>query len=116
MPDPGILINGIVLKEAKASSEIENVITTHDKLYQALTLKNIAVDKDTKEVLRYREALFVGQRYIQQKGFLNTNGIVMVQRELEENDAGIRKLPGTALKNDATGEIIYTPPDDQEAI
>ncbi len=116
LPNPNILINSIVLKEAKASSEIENVITTHDKLYQALTLKNITVDKDTKEVLRYREALFVGQKYIQQKGFLNTNSIVEVQRELEENDAGLRKLPGTALKNEVTGEIIYTPPDNQEAI
>jgi len=52
LPNPDILINSIVLKEAKASSEIENVITTHDKLYQALTLKNAQVDNDTKEVLR----------------------------------------------------------------
>lgn len=116
LPNPQILINGIVLKEAKASSEIENVITTHDKLYQALTLKNPKVDQNTKEVLRYREALFTGQEYIRQKEFLNTNGIIQVQRELVENDAGIRKLPGTALKNDATGEIIYIPPDNQQAI
>jgi len=116
LPNPSILVNSIVLKEAKASSEIENVITTHDKLYQALTLKSAEVDKDTKEVLRYREALFTGQKFIRQKGFLNTNGIVKVQKELEQNDAGIRKLPGTALKNDARGKIIYTPPDNPEAI
>ena len=116
LPNQSILINGIVLKEAKASSEIENVITTHDKLYKALTLKDIKVDGATKEVLRYREALFMGSRFIKEKGFLNTNGIIKVQRELEENDAGIRKLPGTALKNDITDQIIYTPPDSQEAI
>lgn len=116
LPNQSILINGIVLKEAKASSEIENVITTHDKLYQALILKDNNVDGATKEVLRYREALFVGYNYIKQKGFLNTNGIIKVQGELEENNAGIRKLPGTALKNDLTNEIIYTPPDSQEAI
>jgi Fic family protein len=116
LSNQSILINGIVLKEAKASSEIENVITTHDKLYQALILKDNNVDGATKEVLRYREALIVGYNYINQKGFLNTNGIIKVQRELEENDAGIRKLPGTALKNDLTNEIIYTPPDNQEAI
>ncbi len=116
LPNQNILINSVVLQEAKASSEIENVITTQDKLYKAITLKDIEVDKDTKEVLRYREALFTGQKFIQQKGFLNTNGIVKVQKVLEQNDAGIRTLPGTALKNGATGETIYTPPDDSAAI
>ena len=116
LPNPSILINGIVLKEAKASSEIENVITTHDKLYKALTLKNDKIDGATKEVLRYREALFMGVKFIKDKGFLNTNGIVNIQQVLEENDAGIRKNPGTVLKNDLTDEIIYTPPDDREAI
>lgn len=116
LPNQNILINGIVLKEAKASSEIENIITTHDNLYDALTLKNGHVDKETKEVLRYKEALFTGQKYIEQKGFLNTNGIVEIQMVLEQNNAGIRKLPGTALKNGSTGETIYTPPDDTEAI
>lgn len=116
LPNQNILINSVVLKEAKASSEIENVITTQDKLYKAITLKDIQVDHDTKEVLRYREALFTGQKFIQQKGFLNTSGIVKMQKELEQNDAGIRTLPGTALKNGATGEVIYTPPDDRDTI
>lgn len=116
LPNQSILINSIVLKEAKASSEIENIITTHDNLYKALTLKDSKVDSATKEVLRYREALFVGYNYIKEKKFLNTNGIIKVQRTLEQNDAGIRKLPGTALKNDLTNETIYTPPDSQEAI
>ncbi len=116
LSNQSILINGIVLKEAKASSEIENVITTHDKLYKALTLKDTNVDGATKEVLRYREALFMGVNFINKKGFLNTNGIVEIQKILEENDAGIRKNPGTVLQNDLTNEVIYTPPDDREAI
>lgn len=116
LPNQSILINGIVLKEAKASSEIENVITTHDKLYKAITLKDTNVDGATKEVLRYREALFTALNFIKNKGFLNTNGIIKIQQILEENDAGIRKNPGTVLKNDLTDEVIYTPPDDRDSI
>ncbi len=116
LPKQSILINGIVLKEAKASSEIENVITTHDKLYKALTLNDEKVDSATKEVLRYREALFTGFKFVKEKGFLSTNGIIEIQQVLEGNNAGIRKLPGTALKNDLTDEIIYTPPNDPVAI
>jgi len=111
LPNADILINAIVLKEAQASSEIENVITTQDKLYQALYSKSDKPDSATKEVLRYREALLMGNALIKKKGFLNTNGIIDIQKELEENNAGIRKLPGTALVNEATDEIIYTPPD-----
>jgi len=99
LPNPQILINAIVLKEAQASSEIENVITTHDKLYQALYAKSEKPDVATKEVLRYREALLMGQRLVKTKGFLHTNGIVAIQKELDENNAGIRKLPGTSLVN-----------------
>ncbi len=116
LPNPNILINAIVLKEAQASSEIENVITTQDKLYQALFAKSEKPDLATKEVLRYREALLMGTKLIKTRGFLNTNGIIAIQEELEENDAGIRRLPGTALVNDLTSEIIYTPPDSYDVI
>lgn len=116
LPNPNILINAIVLKEAQASSEIENVITTQDKLYQALFAKSEKPDLATKEVLRYREALLMGTKLIKTRGFLNTNGIIAIQEELEENDAGIRRLPGTALVNDLTSEIIYTPPDSYDII
>jgi len=112
LPNPAILINALVLKEAKASSEIENIITTDDKLYQAMTLKGQLVDTATKEVLYYRQALYTGYRFINEKGFLSTNGIVQIQQELEQNQAGIRRLPGTSLRNDRTNQVIYTPPDD----
>jgi Fic family protein len=116
LPNPNILINAVILKEAQASSEIENVITTQDKLYQALYAKSTKPDGATKEVLRYREALLMGARLIKERGFLNTNGIIAIQKELEENNAGLRILPGTALINDLTNEVIYTPPDNFETI
>ncbi len=116
LPNPNILLNAIILKEAKASSEIENVITTQDKLYQALSVKNTQIDSATKEVLRYREATLYGFHFIQKRGFINTNAIIETQRILEENNAGIRKLPGTALRNAATGKVIYTPPDDYDTL
>lgn len=111
LPNPNILINVVILKEAQASSGIENVITTQDKLYQALYTKSAKPDAATKEVLRYREALLMGTLLIKEKGFLNTNGIITIQKKLEENNAGLRRLPGTALVNDLTNEVIYTPPD-----
>jgi Fic family protein len=116
LPNPVILLNAVILKEARASSEIENVITTQDKLYQALSAKGAETDAATKEVLRYREAMLFGYQFIQQKGFINTNTIVTIQKILEENNAGIRKLPGTALRNASTNKVIYTPPDDHEVI
>lgn len=116
LPNQNILINAIILKEAQASSGIENIITTQDKLYQALYAKSAKPDVATKEVLRYREALLMGTQLIKEKGFLNTNGIIAIQKELEENNAGLRRLPGTALINDLTNEVIYTPPDNFDTI
>ncbi|TDQ08124.1 Fic family protein [Pedobacter metabolipauper] len=116
LPNSSILLNAVILKEARMSSEIENVITTHDKLYQALSASGPQIDHATKEVLRYREAMLTGFKVIVQKGFLNINGVLAIQETLEENKAGLRKLPGTSLKNAITGEVIYTPPDDYDKI
>ncbi|MEN9914767.1 MAG: hypothetical protein RL528_1531 [Bacteroidota bacterium] len=116
LPNPEILLNAVVLKEARASSEIENVITTQDKLYQALSAKGDQIDTSTKEVLRYREAMLFGFRTIQKKHILTINTIIEIQQILEENNAGIRKLPGTALRNSVTGKVIYTPPDQTDVI
>lgn len=116
LPNPEILLNAVILKEARASSEIENVITTQDKLYQALSAKGIQIDGATKEVLRYREAMIYGAGFIKKKGFLSINTIIEIQKILERNNAGIRKLPGTVLRNASTGKAIYTPPDNLDAI
>lgn len=116
LPNPSILLNAVILKEARISSEIENVITNHDKLYQALSATGTQIDHATKEVLRYREAMLAWFETIMLKGFLNTNGILAIQEILEENKAGLRRLPGTSLKNAVTCEVIYTPPDDYDTI
>ncbi|WP_461098585.1 Fic family protein [Spirosoma luteolum] len=116
LPNQAILVDALVLKEAKASSEIENIITTSDRLYQALTTKGRLVDNATKEVLRYRQALYTGFRFVRERGFLTTNAVIAIQQELEANQAGIRRLPGTALRNDRTNEVIYTPPDDPDVL
>lgn len=116
LPNPAILINALVLKEAKASSEIENIITTNDELYRAMTAGEGPTDKATKAVLHYRRALYTGYRFIKENGFLSTKGILQIQQELEQNRAGIRRLPGTSLRNDRTKQVIYTPPDDPDVL
>lgn len=85
-------------------------------MYQALSAKGLEPDPATNEVLRYREAALFGFNFIKQKGFLSTNAIIEIQKILKENNAGIRKLPGTALRNASTSKVIYTPPDDYETI
>jgi len=111
LPNPTILLNAAILKEAKTSSEIENIITTQDRLYTALSAKGVQIDSATKEVLRYREALIYGMSFIKENEFLSINAIVEIQSRLEDNNAGLRKFPGTALINSKTGRVIYTPPD-----
>jgi Fic family protein len=116
IPNDRMLVNAIVLKEAQASSEIENIITTQDKLYQALSVKDHNTDPATKEILNYREALWKGHSLLQRNNLLTTNAIVEIQEHLEGDSAGIRKLPGTALVNDRTGETVYVPPDNPATI
>ena len=116
MPNQAILINAVVIQEAKDSSEIENIITTQDALYRALTVDSGIIDAHTKEVVNYREAIFNGAQSIKKKHVLTVNDMVEIQTIIVGNNAGIRKLPGTALANDATGKIIYTPPDNNNTI
>ncbi|NQT60472.1 MAG: Fic family protein [Bacteroidetes bacterium] len=116
IPNENILLDAIILKEAKASSEIENIITTHDKIYQAMLKRDNKYDTATKEVLNYREATWKGYKLICENNILTTKTIVQIQETLEKNKAGIRKLSGTTLMNDTTGEIIYIPPDDERTI
>lgn len=115
IPNEAILINSLILQEAKDSSEIENIITTHDELYQSsLDLDNIT--QATKEVQNYSCALLKGFELVKEHSLLLTRHIVEIQQELEGNVAGIRKQAGTVLKNQATGEIIHTPPQDEATI
>jgi len=116
IPNQAMLINAIVLQEAKDSSEVENIITTQDELYKALTVNKKNVSPETKEVVNYRKAIFHGFDLAKKQGFLRVNDIASIQQELVDNTAGIRSTPGTVLKNDKTGEVIYTPPQDKAEI
>ena len=116
IPNQGMLINAVVLQEAKDSSEIENIITTQDELYKALTVNKSHISPATKEVVDYRKAIFHGFELAKRQGFLRVNDIVDIQQVLVDNTAGIRRTPGTVLKNDTTGEIVYTPPQDKAEI
>src|SRR6056297_1398311 len=116
IPNQGMLINAIVLQEAKDSSEIENIITTQDELYKALTVNKTHVSPETKEVVNYRKAIFHGYDLAKKQGFLRVNDIVGIQQKLADNTAGIRSTPGTVLKNDKSGEVVYTPPQDKAEI
>lgn len=116
IPNQAMLINAVVLQEAKDSSEIENIITTQDELYKALIIHQSTVTSDTKEVINYRKAIFHGYDFIKSQGFLRINDILSIQQQLVNNTAGIRSLPGTVLKNDTTGEVVYTPPQDKGEI
>lgn len=116
IPNQAMLINAVVIQEAKDSSEIENIITTQDELYKALTVNKTKISSETKEVVNYRKAIFHGFDFVKRQGFLRVNDIVSIQQELVDNTAGIRSTPGTVLKNDKTGEIVYTPPQDRAEI
>ncbi len=116
IPNQAMLINATVLQEAKDSSEIENIITTQDELYKALTVNKSRISPETKEVVNYRKAIFYGFELAGKQGFFRINDIIAIQQELVDNTAGIRSTPGTVLKNDKTGEIVYTPPRDKEVI
>lgn len=115
MPNPPILINAITINEAKDSSAIENIVTTHDEIYKAMSTSN-SIDSAAKEVVDYRSAILLGYHLVMVKGFLNTNIILEIQKQIEHNNAGIRRLPGTVLKNDKTGEVVYTPPETEKEI
>ncbi len=116
IPNQVMLINAIVLQEAKDSSEIENIITTQDELYKALTVNKSNISPETKEVVNYRKAIFTGFEIVKRQGFLRINDIIEIQQNLVDNTAGIRSTPGTFLKNEATGEIVYTPPQEKKEI
>ena len=112
IPNQNILLNTLSLQEAKDSSAIENIITTDDELYKSDALTQSFASHAAKEVYNYVAALKNGFEEIKKTELLTNNSILEIQARLEENKAGFRKLPGTALKNDRTGETVYTPPQD----
>lgn len=115
IPNQSILISTLPLQEARSSSEIENVVTTNDKLYEAVASSATHYDPQTKEVLRYREALWEGYSQLNKRGILTTSLFIRIYQIIKETDAGIRVTPGTKISN-SKGEIIYTPPEGENII
>jgi len=117
IPNENILVSTLTLQEAKDSSEVENIVTTQDDLYQgaAESLSDFVANAATKEVLNYREALQYGFHLVKEKGVLTSSVIKEIQKKLEHNSAGFRSLPGTTLKR-SDGKTVYTPPQDKQTI
>lgn len=115
IPNQHILINAITINEAKDSSAIENIVTTHDDIYKVLTESGFK-EEAAKEVVDYRRAIWRGYELIKEKGFISTNVLVELQSMIEPNKTGIRKTAGTNLVNSKTGKIIYTPPQSESEI
>lgn len=117
IPNENILVSTLTLQEAKDSSEVENIVTTQDDLYQgaAESFSSYVANAATKEVLNYREALQHGFYLVKEKGVLTSSVIKEIQKMLEHNSAGFRSVPGTALKR-SDGKTVYTPPQDRQTI
>jgi Fic family protein len=114
LPNSGILLDTLAIQEAKDSSEIENIITTHDELFAFD--KSSATAGAAKEVQNYVAALRVGTQEVTVSGLIRLATVLRVQAEVEQNNAGLRKLPGTVLKNQSTGTVVYEPPQDAQLV
>lgn len=116
IPNRNLLIEPLSVREAVASSGIENINTTVAEIFQAELFPDKTQSKAQKETLYYKDALLVGFALIQTQGFLHTNSFLEIQKILEPNKAGIRKLPGTSIMNTSTGEVLYTPSEGEDII
>jgi Fic family protein len=114
IPNESILIDTLGLQEAKDSSAIENIITTEDDLFQGDVVSGHFPSAATKEVHHYASALKIGLARVRVQKFLRLADVLEIQAALEQNRAGIRKLPGTVLKNQQTGNVVYEPPQPPE--
>lgn len=115
LPNPTLFLDTIYLQEAKASSEVENIITTNDELYKSLVADRKVENSATKEVLSYKEALWLGLEQLKKKPVITTNLCISIVQCIKQNTASIRVTSGTTLSN-TKGEVIYTPPSGEAVI
>ena len=115
IPNSAVLVNALPLLEARASSEIENIVTTTDKLFEFADIAEDRADAATKEALRYRTALYEGTKMVQ-RGMLTTDMAIQICSTIKGMELDIRAEPGTRLKNRMCGEVIYTPPEGQKLL
>ncbi len=114
MPNQAMLIDSLVLQEARASSEIENILTTNDEIFKAASDESLPASGEAKEVLRYRQALNHGFRQIKSRP-LATGLFIEIAQLIKQTDFGLRRMPGTRIAN-SRGETIYTPPEGEAVI
>ena len=115
IPNQAMLIHSIPTLEAQASSEIENIVTTADRLFRYASHGDANADPATKEALNYRKALYVGSDLLQRRP-VSTAMAETICSIVKGIDMNVRKVPGTALVNQKTGETIYTPPEDERRL
>ena len=115
IPNSAVLVNALPLLEARASSEIENIVTTTDKLFEFADIAEDRADAATKEALRYRSALYEGTKMVR-RGMLTTDMAIQICSTIKGLQLDIRADSGTKLKNRLSGEIIYTPPTGQKLL
>ncbi|MCH7898326.1 MAG: Fic family protein [Proteobacteria bacterium] len=115
IPNSAVLVNALPLLEARASSEIENIVTTADKLFEYMDIADDNADAATKEALRYRSALYEGTKMVQ-RGMLTTDMAMQICSTIKGRELDLRSESGTTLKNRMTGDIIYTPPIGQKLL
>jgi Fic family protein len=115
LPNPSLFLDTLHLQEAKASSEIENIVTTNDDLYQAVVADKKFDNPATKEVISYKEAIWLGFKRLEENPFITTNLCIEIVQCIKQNTAGIRTTLGTTLSN-SKGDIIYTPPSGEDVI
>ena len=115
LPNPNIVLSLIAVGESKESSAIENIITTYEDIYKEMITKK-PISKAAKEVNNYKRAIDIGFTELKNKGFISTNILVGIQEIIEPNKGGIRRLPGTVIKNMDTNEIVHTPPQSESEI
>lgn len=116
IPNEGILISTLTMQEAKDSSAVENIMTSHDELFKADVTKGEKIKQSVKEVENYRQALWESYQKIQETGLLRVRDILKIQENIEPDKAGMRKIPGTVIGNASTKKVIYTPPQHPDEI
>ncbi len=115
LPNPTVILNAITLREAKESSEIENIVTTYDEIYREMTSAQV-VHANAKEVLNYRRAIMEGYRLVKEKKLISTNMLIQIHAYIEPSNTNLRTSMGTVIQNSKTKEIIHTPPQSKEEV
>ncbi len=123
LPNPAMLVNTIALQEAKTSTAIENIFTTEDELYKAIsdTAREERANPATKEVLKYREALWEAYRQLPKDNSISTDLVIRIFQQIKDTTAGFRSPQAQVVIRQGesefrTGEIVYTPPRGEEII